>query len=84
MALYMLYVISWEDACLVKMGYPKPYMVFEPGTDAYDDQLRSSANPEGLLRSLGDLYEVYDFKRFFHFIATFGPEEDDSFNWINF
>ena len=37
MALYMLYLISWEDACLVKMGYPKPYMVFEPGTEEYDD-----------------------------------------------
>jgi len=37
MALYMLYVISWEDACLVHMGFPKPYMVFEPGTKAYED-----------------------------------------------
>ena len=85
MALYILYVISWENACLVHMGFPKPYMVYEKGSNEYIDQLNSYANPEGLLNSLGNLYDVYDFDRFFHFIRYFGPDYvEDKFKWINF
>lgn len=85
MALYMLYTISWENACLVHMGYPKPYMVYRPGSKAYEDQMRSWPNPDFLLYSLGDLYDIYDFDRFFHFRHSFGPEdEDEEFHWFNF
>ena len=35
----MLYKISWENSCLVRIGYPKPYMVYKEGSPAYEDQL---------------------------------------------
>ena len=88
MALYMLNAISWEDACLVHMGYPKPYMVFKPGSQDYVDQLNYYGGEEVqdlVLQSLGSLYQDYDFDHYFHFIFRFGPEwEEDKFKWINF
>lgn len=84
-SLFVLYKVSWEDTCLVKIGFPKPYMVFKQGSPEYIDQMSGVDEQDYMLKSLGDLYETYDFDRNFHFTFKYGPEETEPrFRWVNF
>jgi hypothetical protein len=66
-ALFMWYRITWENACLVKYGFPKPFMVYEKGSPEYNDQMSAHDDEDYLLSTLGDLYEHWNFDDFFHF-----------------
>lgn len=60
-AVYMFFLIEKEEPCLVKWGFPKPYMVYAPNTEKYQDQFKGYDLEETVevLTTLGDLYDVY-------------------------
>ena len=76
---------------MVKWGYAKPYMFYNPDTEEYANQLNSFSGgnetiKERLLKNLGDLYDPKYANRYFLWKYKFGPEDAQNREdyWLNF